>query len=213
MNDRKRKLEDYAPKVMTLEQYMFLYTYDIEGIGDISKEEAEERELNFRESIKQNHVDKMTHDDFKIWIQMIKERVVREMQDNNMTFEFLDALKKLKRVYAEILVGKENSNRYQREYEKLKNKIILGDKYRNLIVRLDNMKIFKRDDLIKDMLFYGDVVLVKDVTGKEKFYQNPYCNDLDDKYYTNALGENIFDTVVSFSDFQVLEEKTKKKER
>lgn len=212
MKKGKKMLEDYAPKVMTIEQYMLNYTYDIDNIGTVSKEDGQTIEEQFRESIIENHLNEMTHDDFAIWIRIVKERIIREM-NIHMTVEFLEALKELEKIYGELFAGKENNASHQYEYRKLKNKIILGDKYRNLIVRLERMKVFSRNDLVKDMLFYGDVVLVKDCTGREKFYQNPYCYDLDDKYYMNALGENIFDTVVSYSDFQVIEEETKEKQK
>lgn len=189
----KKNMVDYAPKVITLEQYMLLYSHDLYRIGGLPSPHMEskvnavtgedyvtthhplEQKLfeEMEQEIRNAGLRRFTHEAFDICLEMIGNRFARYRQQLEPS-EFHVALKDTRDTYPEPSIEKERMDLY--EY----------------------IWVVPEEEINIDMVNRGDVVAVKDCNGEVVFYTNPYRGMENDFFAINMLGENIYDTVVRY---------------
>lgn len=99
MKHSQKSLVDYAPKVITLEQYMLLFSYDLDTIGSpvdskasVSRTEyvktyhpLEQQNFETRErKILSARVRRFTHEEFGIYLEKLKNRIYLTEYDANV---------------------------------------------------------------------------------------------------------------------------------
>lgn len=184
---------DYAPKVITLEQYMLLYSHDLYRIGGLPSPRMEskvnavtgEDYVTTHHSLEQQLFEEMeqeirnvglrrfTHEAFDSCLEMIRNRLAQYRQQLEPS-EFHAALKDTQGTYPEPSIEKERMDLY--EY----------------------IWVVPEEEISIDMVYRGDVVAVKDCNGEVVFYTNPYRVMENDFFAINMLGENIYDAVVRY---------------
>lgn len=214
-NHRKWKLLCTAKEcgaVFTFSEYLLNYLYDMET-PEVSKFidlKLENEEL--RRGLHSVKFQKMKHSDFAIWILRQQERMLSKI-NLETDLSFLAALQKLVENYSILFAGKDTSPYCISVLEDIKRQIAILEHPINLATVYQHMKVFPDYLVTEDLIRTGAVVLIRDVEGIPRFYQNPAYPSLKTQCVMNANGENIYEDIIMWSEENDYNEEMEKRKR
>lgn len=197
---------------LTFKEYLLNYLYDMETpeVEKFIDLKAENEDL--RRGLNAVNFHKMKHEDFACWI---KTQETRMLSNINLETDlpFVLALQRLVDNYSVLFAGKETSPCSLRVLEDMKRQIAILEHPMNLATVYRHMKVFPDYLVTDDFIRTGAVVLIRDVEGIPRFYQNPAYPSLKTYSVTNASGENIYENIIQFEDEYDIGEETEKRKR
>lgn len=205
----------YLPKVLNFERFIMLYFLD-NPFFDEKKEEKlhQEKETAFYNYIAKFNLNSYTHEEFRKFVEINKEKIkYYKIQKDKPNY--LEAIKQTEKLFKIYNQGKEKERGYQLSLKKIQDKVYTIENIDKLEYIFNQIMVVP-DDLIKEeAILKGEIIYIKDYSGKKLPYINPERHTFTEEYMYNLAGENIYETLIEYQDEdeQFIDDNIKKLER